>query len=70
MRIPPIENFPENDQRAGWARFLEIDSSTLFRAEARGELRGIRTKTGRVIYTKAAILDWLNLNLEFLPLAK
>jgi len=51
-------------QRVEWSRFLKVDSSTLFRAEQRGELASIKTKTGRVLYTRAAILAWLNINFE------
>ena len=68
MRIPPFETFPGVEQRAGWSKFLDVDASTLYRAEARGELTGTRTRTGRVLYTKEAILAWLNC--EPLPASK
>ena len=67
MRIPALESFPEIGQRAEWCRLLQIDQSTLFRAQQRGEIASIKTRTGRVLYTKAAVLAWLNLNFEPLP---
>jgi predicted site-specific integrase-resolvase len=61
MKIPEINSLPGATSRAKWARILEINQSTLWRAEQRGLLEGLRTKSGGVIYTKEAILEWVGM---------
>ena len=59
MRIPSIDKLPDLAQRAEWARLLEVDYSTLYRAEARGEIKGARPTGRAVVYSKDSILKWL-----------
>jgi hypothetical protein len=64
MRIPSITTLPDVAQRAEWARLLEMDASTLYRAEMAGQLKGSKPGGRSVIYTKRAILRWLEIELE------
>jgi predicted DNA-binding transcriptional regulator AlpA len=59
MRIPQIDKLPDLAQRSEWARLLEINPTTLYRAEKRGDLTGSRPTGRSVVYTKAEILRWL-----------
>jgi hypothetical protein len=60
MIIPDINKLPFAARRARWARELQCDASTLYRAEI--EKRLTRTKeNGPPIYTKASILRWLGI---------
>jgi predicted site-specific integrase-resolvase len=59
MRIPQIDKLPDVAQRAEWARLLEVDYTTLARAENRGDIKGYRPTGRAVIYTKETILQWL-----------
>jgi hypothetical protein len=59
MRISDLSNLPAVGNRATWARLLSVHANTLRDAEARGHLQAIRTKSGRPLYSRSAILDWL-----------
>jgi predicted site-specific integrase-resolvase len=48
-------------QRSEWARILDCDASSLYRAERAGLLIAAKTKGGKVLYTKESILEWLGL---------
>jgi hypothetical protein len=61
MRIPKLSDLPDLAQRAEWARRLQCDHTTLYRAEMRGDLKGYRGRNGAAIYSKKQILDWLGL---------
>jgi hypothetical protein len=63
MRIPHIYDLPDLAQRAEWARLLECDMTTLYRAEKSGDLKGSKPTGRAVVYTKKAILAWLGLEL-------
>ena len=65
MRILSITKLPDVAQRAEWARLLEMDASTLYRAEMAGQLKGSKPG-GRSADsdTKRAILRWLEIELE------
>jgi hypothetical protein len=63
MRIPKIDSLPDLAQRAEWARLLECDMTTLYRAEKSGDLKGFKPTGRAVVYTKKAILSWLGLEL-------
>jgi hypothetical protein len=61
MRIPKIDNLPDLAQRAEWARLLQCDATTLYRAEKGGDLKGFKATGKAVLYTKDAVLTWLGL---------
>ncbi len=61
MRIPKIDNLPDVAQRAEWARLLECDASTLYRAEMAQQLKGSKPGGRIVIYSKRDILRWLGI---------
>jgi hypothetical protein len=63
MRIPKIDALPDLAQRAEWARRLECDYTTLYRAEKSGALKGSKPTGRAVLYTKKAIMTWLGLEL-------
>jgi hypothetical protein len=63
MNIENLDALPDIATRTRWARLIEVDQSTLWRAEARGALKGTRTKSGGAIHTKAQILDWLGVQI-------
>ena len=67
MRIPTLENLPSAAQRAEWARILGCNASSLYRAEKLGLLAAVKTKGGRVMYTKETVLEWLGLEQVTLP---
>ena len=64
MRIPSIEDLPAATTRAGWARELQINQSTLFRAEKQKKLARVNPRSARAIYTRASILAWIGLDQE------
>jgi len=59
MRIPQLNLLPDVAQRAEWARILEMNYTTLARAEERGEITGHRPTGRSVVYTKETILGWI-----------
>ena len=64
MRIPRLDSLPDIAQRSEWAKLLEVDHSTLYRAEMRGDLEGFRPTGRSVVYTKDAILSWIGIKRE------
>ena len=64
MHIPNLDSLPEAGTRATWARLLEINPTTLWRAERKADLKGQRAANGSVIYTKRSILEWLGFTFE------
>ena len=61
LNIENLNQLPDVASRAGWAAEIEVNQTTLWRAENKGQLKGTRTKSGGVIHTKAQILEWLGL---------
>ena len=64
MHIGKISDWPDAAQRIVWAKILEINPSTLYRADKDRRLKGSRPGGRTVIYTKAAIAKWLGIELE------
>ena len=64
MRIPSIEDLPAATTRAEWARELQCNQSTLFRAESQKKLERVNPGSAHAIYTRASILEWLGLDQE------
>jgi hypothetical protein len=64
MRIPSIDKLPDVAQRSEWARLLEVDNSTLYRAEQAGDLKGFKPSGRSVIYRKTDILKWIGIEAE------
>ena len=59
MHIQKIELLPDIDSRRGWAKILKKHEVTLYRAEQAGLLKSSKVGHRTVLYTKAAILEWL-----------
>jgi hypothetical protein len=64
MHIGKISDWPDAAQRIVWAKILEINPSTLYRADKDNRLCGSRPGGRTVVYTKKAILQWLGIELE------
>jgi hypothetical protein len=64
MRIPSIEDLPAATTRAGWAKELACNQSTLFRAEREKKLRRANPGSAQVIYLRRDILAWLGIGQE------
>lgn len=65
MRIPAINSLPEAANGAQWARELDCNTSTIYRADVvLGKLKRSNPGGAQAIYTKRAILAWLGLSDE------
>jgi hypothetical protein len=64
MHIGKISDWPDAAQRIVWAKILEINPSTLYRADKNGLLRGSSPGGRTIVYTKKAILKWLGIELD------
>ena len=62
MNIKNIDELPEVASRARWASIIEVNQSTLWRAEHAGQLKGSKTKSGGIVYRRRDILEWLGIN--------
>jgi hypothetical protein len=60
MLISDISKLPDATHRSRWAELLDLDETTLYRAERNGELKRVSNKH-QAVYTKKAILRWLGL---------
>lgn len=59
MKSIKFDALPDVARRCAWARILEMDSSTFWRAEKEGKLTSSRPGAKTVLYTKEEILHWL-----------
>ena len=61
MRITRFDLLPDAAQRADWARILDCDQSTIYRADLNGRLKSSKPGGRITIYAKREILRWLGL---------
>jgi hypothetical protein len=61
VKIPRLETLPDAARRSTWARLLEMDQATFYRAERAGKLQSAKPGARTVLYTRKAILAWLGL---------
>jgi hypothetical protein len=61
MKCVKLDTLPDVARRSAWARLLEMDASTFWRAEKEGKLISSRPGSKTVLYTKTEILNWLGL---------
>ena len=62
MKIPNLENLPALTTRAGWAKAIDCNQSTLYRAEMQKKLKRANPGSWHAIYTRDAVLAWLGLS--------
>jgi hypothetical protein len=68
MRIPAIDSLPEAANGAQWARELDCNTSTIYRADVvLGKLKRSNPGGTQAIYTRRAVLEWLGLSNEVVP---